>query len=265
MNSETKWCRAPRAEADDLICPVLLCLSRYTCSGSCVSVCANSAVRRCHRFTCAGVRGRRRRALLTSCFGPPGRRLSQAGPGSLRLLSPVGPKKPLNDLLFGIKLTSADTFGPGSHERSEDRESSWPVEVFPELNSASIGVVLDFGRWRRPWMFLPHPLSAPSNENKRELMCLQKEATRNESVAPALAYLPLGMLRFMNRSPQGLEGNPGVMSLTSSLCRRTFERKWNKLNINSKYLKNRNSARLSVGTLFKNSFMSANNELLMNM
>lgn len=116
-------------------------------------------------------------------------------------------------------------------------------------------------------MFLPRPLPAPSNENKFELICLQKEATRNESVAPALAYLPLGMLRFMNRRPRGLEGNPGVMFPTSYLYRRMCkcERKWNKLNINSKYLKNRNSARLSVGTLFKNSFMSANNELLMNM
>lgn len=46
-NSETKWCRAPRAEADDLICPVLLRLSRYTSavcvgSGGCVCVCIQS-------------------------------------------------------------------------------------------------------------------------------------------------------------------------------------------------------------------------------
>lgn len=60
------------------------------------------------------------------------------------------------------------------------------------------------------------------------------------------------------------EGNPHIRP-KHLIFAEECESKWNILSINSKYLKNRSSGRLSVGTLFKNSTMSANNELLMKM
>lgn len=68
-------------------------------------------------------------------------------------------------------------------------------------------------------------------------------------------------------NPPEAEWNPGSTSQASDLCRRTCvcDGERNVLSINSKYLKKESSAQLSIGTLGKNSSMSANNELFMSM